>query len=213
MFLSSDLGSFWKVLQYIHYYYCHYIIFIVVTVLLFYFLLLLFFIEQVHVLVNPPSRCSGHISSTSRPVFYSSSNFSPSDEWTHLQVLQLCFLIGKRVAGIDKILKVFPPPPDYSLTWDQQLPICPINNMDKGLLPPPETLNGLPESFLSLKVLFHGFTKHFLPNLFLLHHWSCPLLCLPVLVSCLRNCTGQQGQVLPPCLASFRNQKLYIWKY
>lgn len=62
-----------------------------------------------------------------------------------LHVLQLCFLSGVRVNGIEEFLDVFLPPTNYILSEGQQLPIPTICTVDKLLLSQPETTDSLPE--------------------------------------------------------------------
>lgn len=70
------------------------------------------------------------------------SDFSFIDRWVNLWVLSLFLLYGRRVRGIDLILKVFLPPPDNTPRLSQQLPTCSVNCTGNALLPPSEVLNG-----------------------------------------------------------------------
>ena len=79
----------------------------------------------------------------------------------------------------------------------QQLPTSTVNIVDRGLLPPPETLDGLPEILRGwLVVLLHGLPKLFPDPSFCFRDCPC---CrspgLPVPVSCFRSPPGQPGSV------------------
>ncbi len=81
-------------------------------------------------------------------------DFSLGDGRVHLRALGLCFLNGRHVGGIEEILEVFLPPSDDILSWGQQLPTSTENSIGRSPLPPPETLDGLPESLWGQSIAF-----------------------------------------------------------
>ncbi|MEQ2221838.1 hypothetical protein ILYODFUR_019738 [Ilyodon furcidens] len=62
------------------------------------------------------------------------------------RVPSLCFYQGKRDGRIEEILEVLLPPSDNVPSRGQQLPTPTVNSVGKALLPPPEALDGVPES-------------------------------------------------------------------
>lgn len=76
------------------------------------------------------------------------SDFSLNDKWINIWVLTLCFVDGKCLSGIEKILVVFLPPPN-NVPSPGQLPTSSVNSIVVILLVPPEALAGLPEFFHS----------------------------------------------------------------
>ncbi|XP_034544317.1 uncharacterized protein LOC117816242 [Notolabrus celidotus] len=101
------------------------------------------------------------------------------------------------VGGIEEILEVFLPPPDYTLSRGQQLPIHTVNSANKGPLPLPKPSDSLPEPLRGrLKVFLHGLTKPLpRPSFRLANRPGRRSLGLPVPVSCLRSPTSQPRPV------------------
>ncbi|MED6243028.1 hypothetical protein ATANTOWER_013801 [Ataeniobius toweri] len=94
---------------------------------------------------------------------------------------------------IDEILEVLLPPPDNVPSRGQQLLTPTVNSVGEALLPPPEALDGLPESLRGQPVvLLYGLTKLLLGMSFCLcHSPGCGRFGLTVPVSRLRSPTTQ----------------------
>lgn len=124
------------------------------------------------------------------------SDFSFIDRWVNLWVLSLFLLYGRRVRGIDLILKVFLPPPDNTPRLSQQLPTCSVNCTGNALLPPSEVLNGSSKVLCGqMRVHIYGLnssqTKIFAPET----AHRCSTLGMPVLISSLKSHTNQPGSI------------------
>ncbi|XP_039541198.1 uncharacterized protein LOC120488650 [Pimephales promelas] len=99
--------------------------------------------------------------------------------------------------GIEEVLEVFLPPSDDIPSRGQQPPTPTVNSIGRGLLPPPEAPDSLPESLRGQPiVLLHGLTELLPGPSFCLHdHPGCSPLGLPVPVSCLWSPTSQPGPI------------------
>ncbi|MED6234411.1 hypothetical protein ATANTOWER_029006 [Ataeniobius toweri] len=98
-----------------------------------------------------------------------------------------------RDSRIEEILEVLLPPPDNVPSRGQQLPTPTVNSVGEALLPPPETLDGLPESLQGQPlVLLHGLTELLPgPGFCLCHSQGRSTLGLTVPISRLRSPTSQ----------------------
>ncbi|MEQ2302672.1 hypothetical protein AMECASPLE_009050 [Ameca splendens] len=98
---------------------------------------------------------------------------------------------------IEEILEVLLPPPDNVPSRGQQPPNPTVNSVGIALLPPPEALDGLPESLRGQPVvLLHGFTKLLPgPGFCLCHSPGRGTLGLTIPFHCLRSPTSQPQQI------------------
>ncbi|KAL7870853.1 hypothetical protein SRHO_G00083500 [Serrasalmus rhombeus] len=77
------------------------------------------------------------------------SDFGLSNGQAYSHVPILCLLTGEHVGGIEKVLKVFLPPPNDIFSRSQQHTISTVYSASGTLLSPSESSDALPESFRS----------------------------------------------------------------
>ncbi len=125
------------------------------------------------------------------------SNFSPRDGRAHPRVPRPCFFSRRRVGGIEEVFKVFPPPIHYVPSRGQQHTVPTKHSVYSAPLPPPEMLDGGPESLRSHpEVVLHGLTELLpCPGFCLSDRRSRIPLGLSVPACCLRSPTGQKGPI------------------
>ncbi|XP_061633547.1 uncharacterized protein LOC133479977 [Phyllopteryx taeniolatus] len=124
-------------------------------------------------------------------------SLNPRDRRARLRDPRLCFLMGRRVGGMEEVFEVFTPPTHNIPSRGQQCPIPTIHSVDGALVPPPEMPDGGPEFPQSHSgVVLHGLTKLLpRPSFCLSNHQSCIPLGQPLPISCLRSPTGQKGPI------------------